>query len=129
MVQQDSMMLEVSGLKKSFGGDVVLDGVDMTVSRGEVVVILGSSGCGKSTLLRCINGLEYFDKGSIRIDGEEIATSRLLPSRCRSARRRTRERKPNSFFGASDFGKSGKPIRGSFPADRSSASRLSVRFA
>ncbi len=72
MAQQNSIMLEVSGLKKRFGDDVVLDGVDLTVSRGEVVVILGSSGCGKSTLLRCINGLESVDEGSIRIDGEEV---------------------------------------------------------
>jgi ABC-type polar amino acid transport system, ATPase component len=80
MAQQNSIMLEVSGLKKRFGDDVVLDGVDLTVSRGEVVVILGSSGCGKSTLLRCINGLESVDEGSIRIDGEEVfAGSKYLP--------------------------------------------------
>ena len=72
MEENNSIMLEVSDLKKRFGDDVVLDGVDLTVSRGEVVVILGSSGCGKSTLLRCINGLEPIDGGSILIDGEAI---------------------------------------------------------
>ena len=73
MAEQDRIMLEIAGLKKSFGVDVILDGVDLTIRKGEVAVILGSSGCGKSTLLRCINGLEAFDEGSIRIDSEEIA--------------------------------------------------------
>ena len=80
MADEDRIMLEIAGLKKKFGEDVILDGVDLTINRGEVVVMLGSSGCGKSTLLRCINGLESFDKGSIRIDGEEIVSgSKALP--------------------------------------------------
>ena len=74
MADEDRIMLEITGLKKKFGEDVILDGVDLTINKGEVVVMLGSSGCGKSTLLRCINGLESFDKGSIRIDGEEIVS-------------------------------------------------------
>ena len=80
MADEDRIMLEIAGLKKKFGEDVILDGVDLTIRKGEVVVMLGSSGCGKSTLLRCINGLESFDKGSIRIDGEEIVSgSKNLP--------------------------------------------------
>ena len=80
MADEDRIMLEITGLKKKFGEDVILDGVDLTINKGEVVVMLGSSGCGKSTLLRCINGLESFDKGSIRIDGEEILSgSKALP--------------------------------------------------
>ena len=80
MADEDRIMLEFTGLKKKFGEDVILDGVDLTINKGEVVVMLGSSGCGKSTLLRCINGLESFDKGSIRIDGEEIVSgSKALP--------------------------------------------------
>ncbi len=80
MADEDRIMLEIAGLKKKFGEDVILDGVDLTINKGEVVVMLGSSGCGKSTLLRCINGLESFDKGSIRIDGEEIVSgSKALP--------------------------------------------------
>ena len=74
MADEDRIMLEITGLKKKFGEDVILDGVDLTINKGEVVVMLGSSGCGKSTLLRCINGLESFDEGSIRIDGEEIVS-------------------------------------------------------
>ena len=73
MADENRIMLAIAGLKKKFGEDVILDGVDLKIRKGEVVVILGSSGCGKSTLLRCINGLEVFDEGSISIEGEEIA--------------------------------------------------------
>jgi ABC-type polar amino acid transport system ATPase subunit len=51
---------------------VVLDGVDLDVHRGEVVVLIGPSGAGKSTLLRCINGLERIQEGTIRVAGEEL---------------------------------------------------------
>ncbi len=74
MATENTIQLEVSGLRKTFGNDIILNGVDLTVRKGEVVVILGSSGCGKSTLLRCINGLEPTDGGSIRIDGEEVTS-------------------------------------------------------
>ena len=74
MADEEKIMLKIAGLRKKFGEDVILDGVDLTLRKGEVVVILGSSGCGKSTLLRCINGLEAFHEGSIRIDGEEIVS-------------------------------------------------------
>ena len=74
MATENTIQLEVSGLKKTFGNDIILNGVDLTVRKGEVVVILGSSGCGKSTLLRCINGLEPTDGGIIRIDGEEVTS-------------------------------------------------------
>lgn len=66
------VQLEVSGLVKKFGEDAVLNGIDLSVHKGEVVVVLGSSGCGKSTLLRCINGLEPINDGRVLIDGEEI---------------------------------------------------------
>lgn len=74
MATEKTIQLEVSGLRKTFGDDIILGGVDLTVRKGEVVVILGSSGCGKSTLLRCINGLEPTDGGSICIDGEEVTS-------------------------------------------------------
>lgn len=68
----EKIQLQVSGLKKQFGTDTVLDGIDLAVHKGEVVVVLGPSGCGKSTLLRCINGLEAPTKGTILLDGEKI---------------------------------------------------------
>lgn len=57
--------LSIHNLHKTFGDRAILKGVDLTVTQGEVVVILGPSGCGKSTLLRCINGLEVIDSGEI----------------------------------------------------------------
>jgi len=65
-------MLEISGLKKSYGRKKALNGVDLQVKRGETVVIMGPSGCGKSTLIRCVNRLTEPDAGLIRLAGEEI---------------------------------------------------------
>lgn len=69
----DNIHLQVRGLVKSFGKEKVLDGIDLDVKKGEVVVILGPSGCGKSTLLRCINGLEVATAGNVLIDGKEFS--------------------------------------------------------
>ena len=65
-------ILEISGLRKTYGTLEVLKGVDCTVREGEVISIIGSSGSGKTTMLRCINMLEEFQDGTIRLDGEEI---------------------------------------------------------
>ena len=65
-------MIQVENLHKSFGALKVLKGVDLTVSVGEVVSVIGGSGSGKSTLLTCINGLEPIDQGRIAIDGTEV---------------------------------------------------------
>ena len=72
---KDSVQLQVSGLVKRFGTETVFDGIDLTVHKGEVVVVLGPSGCGKSTLLRCMNGLESPDAGSILLDGETVSST------------------------------------------------------
>jgi polar amino acid transport system ATP-binding protein len=65
-------LLEITGLHKQYGAVEVLKGVDCAMRPGEVISIIGSSGSGKTTMLRCINMLEDFQGGSIRIDGEEI---------------------------------------------------------
>mgnify|MGYP000849730924 FL=1 len=77
-------LLSVSGLRKSFGSNVVLDGFDLEVSAGECVVLIGASGSGKSTLLRCVNLLETVDDGVIRLGGEDITDPRVDPDRVRS---------------------------------------------
>lgn len=65
-------MLELEGLKKSFGENEVLKGVDLKVKKGEVISVIGASGSGKSTMLRCINLLENPNGGDIRFMGESI---------------------------------------------------------
>jgi polar amino acid transport system ATP-binding protein len=64
--------LEIEGLRKSFGKNLVLDGIDLSVGEHEVICLIGASGSGKSTLLRCINLLEPIDAGRIVVSGEEI---------------------------------------------------------
>lgn len=65
-------MINISNLHKSFGDNLVLDGISLSVAKGEVVGIIGPSGSGKSTLLRCINFLEKPEQGTISIDGQSI---------------------------------------------------------
>lgn len=74
-------ILEVSKLTKSFdGGSVVLNEINFSIKKGEVVVVVGPSGCGKSTFLRCLNFLEQIDSGEILLDGKKIDTSaKALP--------------------------------------------------
>lgn len=64
-----SELLKVTHLHKEFGNNVVLKDINLSVKRGEVVVIIGPSGCGKSTFLRCLNGLEEIQGGIITVDG------------------------------------------------------------
>ncbi len=65
-------ILEVKNIHKSFGRTEVLKGIDFTLEKGEVLSIIGSSGSGKTTLLRCLNSLEFADKGQIIVSGETI---------------------------------------------------------
>lgn len=68
----NEILLEIEELRKEYDGTTVLDGISLTVHKGEVVVILGPSGCGKSTLLRCLNGLEPVQGGAIRFRGNSL---------------------------------------------------------
>jgi glutamate transport system ATP-binding protein len=68
----DEHLIEIEQVRKRFGPQLVLDGIDLSIQAGEAVVIAGPSGSGKSTLLRCINGLETIDEGDIRFAGRSI---------------------------------------------------------
>ncbi|MDF3198333.1 amino acid ABC transporter ATP-binding protein [Pseudomonas sp. 1912-s] len=68
----DFALVDIRGLRKRFGNNEVLKGVDLQIARKEVVCIIGKSGSGKSTLLRCLNGLEAFQEGSVVVDGQPI---------------------------------------------------------
>lgn len=79
--------IQLNDVHKAFGPKVVLDGIDLSVARGESVVIIGGSGTGKSVLLKCILGLLRPERGSIRIDGKEVV----------GLRGKSRERVLNQF--------------------------------
>ena len=68
----ETPLVEITGLCKWFGEFSALWDINLSVMRGEKVVICGPSGSGKSTLIRCINQLEEHQKGSIRVDGQEV---------------------------------------------------------
>lgn len=67
-------MIEIAGLYKAFGELQVLKNINITIQDGEIFGLAGKSGVGKSTLLRCINGLESYDRGNLRVDGVEISS-------------------------------------------------------
>ena len=84
MTAAGAPLLQVRGLRKTYGERVVLDDVDLTVGAGDVVCLIGSSGSGKSTLLRCLNLLEPIDDGVIEFEGSEISDPLVDPRAVRS---------------------------------------------
>jgi len=72
MVERNNVAVEVTDLRKNYGAQTVLNGLALTVRVGEVVALLGPSGSGKSTLLRCINHLEDWDSGMVRVGGRRL---------------------------------------------------------
>ena len=82
-------VLELRGIKKSFGDNHVLRGIDLSVARGEVVVILGPSGSGKTTLLRTINFLDEADEGTVRVGDCEVDARKHTKAEVIELRRKT----------------------------------------
>ena len=81
---QEPPVVQIRGLEKSYGDNVVLRGIDLDVHRGEVVVVLGPSGSGKSTMLRCVNLLETPTAGSIVVEGVDITKKSVDINKVRS---------------------------------------------
>ncbi len=73
MTTEENYVIKVVGLEKTFGENRVLKGIDISIKKGEVIVVIGASGSGKSTFLRCLNCLEDPTGGSIYFDGVDIA--------------------------------------------------------
>lgn len=72
MQNNGEVLIEIKNLKKSYGNHVVLDGINTTIQKGEVIAIVGPSGCGKSTFLRSLNKLERPEAGEIVFEGTDI---------------------------------------------------------
>ena len=72
MDESTQALVALAGVRKSFGDNLVIDGIDLEIGRGSAVVVAGPSGSGKSTILRCINGLEPIDSGAITFDGRPV---------------------------------------------------------
>ena len=69
MNEAREIVIEASDIHKSFGATKVLNGISLSVAKGEVVVLIGSSGSGKTTFIRCLNLLESYDSGRVRVNG------------------------------------------------------------
>ena len=82
-------MIEVKNVKKKFGENVVLDGIDLTINKGDVIAIIGPSGTGKSTLLRCIDRLEKPEEGELIIDDLKVNLAQASKKELIDIRKRT----------------------------------------
>ncbi len=82
-------MIKLESLSKHFGKTIVLDGIDLTIEKGEIVVIIGPSGTGKSTLLRCLNFLEQPTTGTMTVGDLTVDVNRASRAEILSMRRRT----------------------------------------
>ena len=82
-------MLKIENVRKTFGGNQVLKGIDLEVNRGDVIAVLGPSGSGKTTLLRCINFLERADEGTLTLDGKTCDMHTVGKEEIAAIRRKT----------------------------------------
>ncbi|HZB91540.1 MAG TPA: ATP-binding cassette domain-containing protein, partial [Stellaceae bacterium] len=91
----DEVVVEAVDVHKWFGTSKVLDGVSLSVRRGETVVIIGPSGSGKTTFVRCLNHLETIQQGVIRVNGHFIGyrprNGKMVPDRARNIARQRRD--------------------------------------
>ena len=71
-------LIQIRGLRKSYGSFEALKGIDLDIELGEVVVVIGPSGSGKSTLIRCLNLLEDYQQGDVTVDGEKVVRGKGL---------------------------------------------------
>lgn len=76
--KNNQVLLEIKNLYKEYDARAVLDGINLSVHKGEVIVVLGPSGCGKSTLLRCLNGLETIQGGDIEFYGKSLTGPNVI---------------------------------------------------
>ncbi len=83
------IMLDAKGIKKSFGDNEVLKGIDLIVRKGDIVSFLGPSGSGKTTFLRCLNFLEQADAGQLKIGDIEVSLNQVTPQQILALRRKT----------------------------------------
>jgi polar amino acid transport system ATP-binding protein len=93
---QDEAIIEASEIHKSFGANKILNGISLKVSKGEVVVLIGASGSGKTTFIRCLNLLETFESGRVRVNGHTLGyverpDGRLVPDSAREIARKRRD--------------------------------------
>lgn len=88
-MSESNVMLSIKNVYKHFGDNNVLNGVNIDIKKGEVVVILGPSGSGKTTLLRCINFLEKANEGSIAVNQYEVSAQEKKAAKIRTLRRKT----------------------------------------
>lgn len=96
MNNQDEAIIEASEIHKSFGANKILNGISLKVSKGEVVVLIGASGSGKTTFIRCLNLLETFESGHVRVNGHTLGyverpDGRLVPDSAREIARKRRD--------------------------------------
>ena len=82
--KNQEIIIDIQGLRKSFGENEILKGIDLKVNKGEVICIIGPSGSGKSTLLRCINLLEYPNDGAVYFEGQNILDRKVNLNKIRS---------------------------------------------
>lgn len=75
-------LLKIENLTKEYEGQKILDGINLEVKQGDVLVVVGPSGCGKSTLLRCINALEPIQGGTIKLQGMDIRKGSKISPPC-----------------------------------------------